>query len=228
MFCTFVCETWRLLWTNLGECNIIPCTWVTIEWVFFPVELKLLGRTVVLGALCGLKAWCLKCLFFRSYFKFFLNNAFLIHLMGFVSVPELHVLKQEFLCMALADVDALNPAMNKIWVIKPISSRLLWRSKPHFHIVLNWRWAWGFLLCLHRVVWRGLVSFASPTSSSCNCLAVSVSVCCCASQAPRLDSASWWYSWSPCILPAGATSLSFPPQSCGSSCQFLWTHQINI
>lgn len=52
--------------------------------------------------------------------------------MGFYSVPELHMLKQEFLCMALPGVESLNPAMNKIWVIKPALSRLVWRSKPAF------------------------------------------------------------------------------------------------
>lgn len=47
-------------------------------------------------------------------------------------------------------------------------------------------------------------------------------------QASRLAPASWWCSWSLCIPPAGAASLSFPPQSCGGCRQYLRTHQINI
>lgn len=67
----------------------LETVWDKIQWMqcyplhmsdnrpfFFPVELKLLGRTVVLGILCGLKAWLLNSLFFWSYFKFFFNNAF--------------------------------------------------------------------------------------------------------------------------------------------------------
>lgn len=66
------------------------------------------------GSLCGLKALLLNFLFFWSYFKFLSHNAFFIHIMGFFSVPEPHVLKQEFLCMALPGVESLNQAMNKL------------------------------------------------------------------------------------------------------------------